>query len=231
MCFTQGDEIRDYVFPLVEVEGSDVKRFLGTAFLIGNRGVGLTAAHVLRDSDDEQVVGLFVDRRTWFPVGVLNWEIHPVEDVAALRLEGTEWNSFMCLSNSSEGQSLHYRSFGYPVDAMYDLSRNGYAARRPDLVYSEGYVRRRLSCFLPGLVGTSFYELSAVAGSGCSGSPILKFVQPVWPVVGIYVGERRNEDGVEVGYATREESFRDWAPDIVGKRLLDESHSSSISFH
>ena len=44
-----------------------------------------------------------------------------------------------------------------------------------------------------------------------------------WDVVGVYVGERRREDGVSVGYAARIESIADWAPSVLGKTAVEES--------
>ena len=60
--FQQSELIRDYVFPLgrLERQGDDWRfaEFLGTGFLIGDRGVALTASHVVPDA--ERVGAMFV---------------------------------------------------------------------------------------------------------------------------------------------------------------------------
>lgn len=90
---------------------------------------------------------------------------------------------------------------------MHEVVTDGFALPRPDLVYSEGHVRRRLSDIPLGhLRGAAFLELSAIAGSGCSGAPVTadRPGSSPWEVVGVYVGDRRNEgEGVAVGFATR----------------------------
>ena len=69
--FRQSDQIRDYIFPLCVVAGNpgdgwEVERFLGTGFLIGNRGYALTAAHVICDHRDSQIVAMFAHRGGWW---------------------------------------------------------------------------------------------------------------------------------------------------------------------
>lgn len=118
---------------------------------------------------------------------------------------------------------MKYRMFGYPEDATYEIVSGSTAIPRPDLIYVEGYIRRRTNHEIPSLIGRSFFELSDVAGQGCSGSPIFKFSQPVWEVVGVYVGEKINDRATSVAYAVREDSFRDWTPAILGTSVLSES--------
>jgi hypothetical protein len=99
---------------------------------------------------------------------------------------------------------------------------------RPDLVYNEGYVRRRYTGELPAIYGTSFFELSEVAGTGASGAPVCKITAPAWDVIGIYVGEKINDRATSVSYAVRVESFRSWVPEILGKSVLDESQNVTV---
>jgi len=225
--FTQGDAIRDYIFPLaLRGNSEDAPHFgglLGSAFLIGNNGFALTAGHVLAELGNGKAMGCFVRNDEWVSFDVLEAEVHPQEDVGIVKLAGRNWSSFMRLCQTWQGQSLRYRSFGYPEDAALELESEGRVAPRPDLVYTEGYIRRRITHQLPGMRGTQLFELSAVAGSGCSGSPVMKISKPVWDVAGIYIGERRNNQGVEVGYAVRAEGFREWVPSILGTTLLAES--------
>jgi hypothetical protein len=119
--------------------------------------------------------------------------------------------------------------WGYPEDLFFeDVDHRDALGRvppRPDLVCCKGYIRRRLSMALPGIRGTEFFEVSDLAGAGCSGSPLFTNRSPdrAWDVVGVYVGERRREDGVSVGYAARIESIADWAPSVLGKTAVEES--------
>jgi hypothetical protein len=190
--FQQSDAIRDLVFPIGTAEQRadriHINNFLGSAFLIGNRGFALTAAHVILGSENERLVGMFCPASGgWFGFEVIAREVHPTEDVAVLQLDGGPWKSFLRLSNSIEHASCRYRLFGYPGDAAYERVQQGRAVLRPDLIYNEGYIRRRISEEIPQLRGQSFFELSEVAGQGCSGAPIAKFSAPAWDVV---IGDR-----------------------------------------
>lgn len=67
---TQRDLVRDFVFPLALADklqdGYKVKAFLGTAFLIGDKGYCLTAAHVVKNQPTNNFVGVFVsDDNFW----------------------------------------------------------------------------------------------------------------------------------------------------------------------
>jgi trypsin-like peptidase len=231
--FQQSDAIRDFVFPIgtadQRADGIHIKNFLGSAFLIGNRGFALTAAHVILGSKNERLVGIFCPSAGgWFGYEVVARETHLSEDVAVIQLDGGPWKSFFRLSNSVEHASCRYRLFGYPEDAAYELVQQGRAVLRPDLIYNEGYIRRRISNEVPQLRGRSFFELSEIAGQGCSGAPIAKLSAPVWDVIGVYVGERINDRATSVSYAVREDAFRSWVPACMGVSVLDESRNVSV---
>ena len=231
--FKQTDAIRDYVFPIASIEktndGIAVKRVLGTAFLIGNRGFALTARHVLAGSETETLVAIFaLQTGGWFGYELTAKEVHPTEDVALVKLDGGPWKSFLRLSNTVEHASCKYRLWGYPDDATFELVADKQVVVRPDLVFNEGYVRRCYTGELPAVRGTSFFELSEVAGTGASGAPVCKITAPAWDVIGIYVGEKINDRATSVSYAVREESFRSWAPEILGKSVLEESKDVTV---
>jgi hypothetical protein len=230
--FTQSDAIRDYVFPIVTVNIGKAelsfKMFLGTGFLFGNRGFGMTAAHIARNFKNETVVAMFASDSGWLVIPITHSEIHAHEDVAVIKVEGDSWKSFFRLSNTWEGSSMRYRMFGYPEDATYEIVSGDRAKPRPDLIYTEGYIRRRTNHEIPNMIGKSFFELSDIAGPGCSGSPVFKFTKPVWDVVGIYVGEKINDRATSVAYAVREESFREWTPEMLCTSILVESQNVSV---
>jgi len=231
--FSQSDAIRDYVFPIASAEKRDdriaVKRVLGSAFLIGSEGFALTAKHVISGYETETLIAIFaLQSGGWFGFDITARESHPSEDVALVKLNNAPWKSFFRLSNSVEHASCKYRLFGYPDDATFELVVGNQALMRPDLVYNEGYVRRRYTGELPAIQGTSFFELSEVAGAGASGAPVCKITAPIWEVIGIYVGEKINDRATSVSYAVREEAFRDWAPIILGKSVLEESKNVTV---
>ncbi len=232
--FTQSDRIRDYVFPIATAERKSsrivVKRILGSDFLIGNRGFALTAKHVIRGSEAEHLIAIFaLSTGGWFSYEVMSREMHPEEDVALVKLSGGPWRSFFRLSNTAEYSSCKYRLFGYPDDTTYECTERGNVVIRPDLIYNEGYIRRRFNGELPLILGCSFFELSEVAGKGCSGAPVFKFTRPEWDVIGIYVGEKLNDRATCVSYAVREKAFREWEPNILGVSVLEESKNTNLT--
>ena len=114
--------------------------------------------------------------------------------------------------------------WGYPEDIAQELEGQGRVIERPELIYAEGYIRRRISQHaFPGIRGTQLFELSEVVGPGCSGSPIYINRKPFWDVIGIYIGERLNERSTSVAYAIREDVFRDWVPTCLGSSILEEA--------
>lgn len=226
--FVQADYIRDFVFPLAVIPANHqgplkVERILGTAFLIGRRGFALTARHVLESIEGKRIVGMFaLPDGTWKTFDVRAMERHPSLDVALVQLEGESWKSIFRLKNGWAGATTRYRCFGYPDDATFELNYNRSVLVRPDLVYTEGYVRRRFPHALPSIAGDLFLELSDVAGTGCSGAPVTEMGAD-GSIVGIYVCEKLNDRGTSVAYAVMEEAFREWAPSILGQSILQES--------
>ena len=86
--------VRDFVVPLCNLEIDADRRALqngsnlaGTAFLIGDRGFALTAAHVIDQTVDHRRYALVAtkegERSVFHAVKVLEAEKHPTEDVAA----------------------------------------------------------------------------------------------------------------------------------------------------
>jgi hypothetical protein len=220
--------IRDYVLPLIEArkngEVFEFKRFHGTCFLIGAEGYALTNAHVL-GAEKENVLGVLnIPNDEWSFHEVTESETHPTEDVALLHIPTVSYPSFMKISSASEYSSFPYMQWSYPENVVGELEEDGHIQNRPDLVYLQGYIRRRMTDILiPGINSKSLYELSGAGSLGCSGSPVLATTstQP-WRVVGIFVGEKQTklDNGyAAVGYAVRSDAIYDWVPKILGKKI------------
>lgn len=226
--------IRDVVVPLASGrwDGNtfNYSNLAGTAFLIGRRGFAVTAAHVVDqiDGDVGSVVACFVDSANkWVAVRIEAFEKHSAEDVAVAQLQVVMCSSWLVLTHLPQHQSRDYDLWGYPISVAELSSKyEEHGLEKPDLVYTRGYVRRRISGSLPVSIyrGNSFYELSDLGGQGCSGGPVIdrsSVATPAWDVFGVYVGECNA--GFSAGYAVRSDSFYSWVPRLIGHSLRDES--------
>lgn len=204
---------------------------LGTAFRVrGAPGFALTAQHVIKQAASLGEVGtlalMLSYEGQWRPLLVEEWEAHPTEDVALLRLLEGDTPAPTPVFGASDARlpvSTTYSVLGYPDDDYWSGDEEGKV--QLDLSYSEGHVRRhRRAGPLPGMRGTRFVELSCPAGSGCSGAPI--FVRQAsgaeaMPVAAVYVGERRPEgSGNAVGYGVPFSEIADWEPKLLRRSLF-----------
>lgn len=170
---------------------------------------------------------------SWQAIPVRQIETHRREDIALLDIEppasGRTWRSLFRSDRIGAHASLPYAVWGYPEDALTEIVKHGQMKMRPDLVYSAGHIRRRLTDLdIPMIKGTALYELSGVAGAGCSGSPVLnRLPGRQWDLIGIYLGQRRRADldGTVVGYALRVEHVATWIPELIGRTLAEELDS------
>ncbi len=230
--FVQSDRIRDFVFPIAEIERTPegnlrLVRCRGTGFLVGDGGYALTCAHVVDGAPDEPNRGLAAilcpTRGGWWSVQIRRREVHPTEDVAAFVLDDSSLGSFIAVVTGMAAASMTYMAWGYPDDVTLELEADGKLVERPDLVYTEGYIRRSISNELPipNIPGSKFFELSELGGRGFSGAPVIKRETGggIWQAVGIYCGERVTEPATRVGYCIRSEAFGSWAPQIFGATI------------
>jgi len=248
MAFKQTDLVRDFVFPLVSssFENSEFKfiKLLGTAFLIGNQGYALTCQHIIDNSKDNSIAGCFVGEDTyWYGFQINEIEFHPFHDVALIKLNGGNWKSPFCLTSDKLWAWRDFYLCGYPDSVLYEDINNkdvlGNPLPRMDMVSIKGSIRRIIprELNIKGIKGNRFYELSIIAGWGCSGSPLFE-VKPnkSWEVSGIYNAqkifytENSFDDNIKyidynVGYAVTSECFYDWKPKILGKTVLEESQN------
>lgn len=239
--------VRNCVVSIARVDtGGGVARILsthGTAFHIGNHGYALTAKHVVAGRPKPLSALTMAMEGGWTAVNVVASESHPTEDVAILKLGPGSCKAGFQLSNSIEMASARYRIYGYPGDATRIEIASG---EFPDLVYTEGYIRRRYSASLHApaasmpstgsalVSGTSFFELSQIAGLGTSGAPVFSLADSM-EVIGIYSAEKHTPHVIATGdkhitqltsvsYAIRDDAFRNWKPAMLGgKTVLEES--------
>jgi hypothetical protein len=220
-----GDRIIDTVFPIIAAARVDdqtvaYRGLLGTGFLVrSGAGLGITAGHVADNIVTGQAAALFRDiTGAWETKTITVIEHHPMDDVALIRVDGITWESHLFVTSTPEYSSAHYSMWGYPLDVANEQEESGRIAPRPDLIFCEGHIRRRLTDIkFRGITARRMYELSNVAGSGCSGSPVC-IRQPgrdPFEVIGVYVGERYSEaDHVSVAFAVRSEVILDAWPHI-----------------
>lgn len=237
--FIQTQDIKDYIFPVSRVTNnvatntSELKALIGTAFFFGQNGYALTAAHVIdqldenRDPEKEQVAGIFNEADNWTSVTIEKMEKHPTEDVGIIKLTGNDWHSFLQITPQPFFSTYPYECWGYPHEVSNELLMLDEEAKpKPDLIFTQGYIRRRISRELfPTMIyrGTSFYELSETFGCGASGGPIIlqsKRTREKWDIIGVYVGEKEKGN---IGYASRSDSFFNWIPEILGISIHEES--------
>jgi hypothetical protein len=222
----------DHIFPIFDVtetpSSAELVGYLGTAFLIGRRGFAMTAAHVFTNMRGNVARAGFPDEVGLRGHAVTAVESHATEDIAILSLASPPLpsrGSIVRITEVEATASFPYQLWGYPEDAAYELVDGNLKNQlRPDLVYSAGHIRRRMTNVpLPSIRGAHLIELSTVAGAGCSGSPVLDR-RPGWGrgLLGIYLGERTNDRATSVGYATRIEHVHNWAPDLLGRPLAQE---------
>jgi len=162
-------------------------------------------------------------------------ERHPTEDVALLRLsiKGQIWG-MLRLDERRLSPEREVEVLGYPEETFYErLRSDGKAPYHPQIVNTRAYIRRLVDNTDHRMRGggESFYELSQLAGDGCSGAPTIAYDAPgskTYKVIGIYKGQRQmtSSRGItsSVGYATRSEMFAGWCPAILGRTLVQEAN-------
>ena len=230
--------LRDYVFPLIKGKQKDNEieagKLIGTGFLIGKDGFAITAAHVIEqlldgNGEEDVIIGLFVDNNKWIPIFIESYEKHDSEDVGIIKLKDFKRESFLKVIDAPQHSTCEYHCWGYPHEVAKELSKlYKNAPERPDLIFTQGYIRRRISRELyPTMIyrGTQFYELSETVGGGNSGGPLIiksSIWKKHWEIIGIYIGEK--EEG-NLSYGVRAEAFSDWTPKILGRKVKEESNN------
>lgn len=232
------EKVRDHIFPLIKAKKQkkgeiQVGELIGTGFLIGESGFSLTASHVIDqllegNREDDILLALFIVDDYWLGVEVDLYEKHRTEDVGILKFKTFKRKSILKINDKPQHQSCEYHCWGYPKEVAQELSKlDQNAPIRPDLIFTQGYIRRRIQGPLyPTIIfkGEQFYELSETVGSGNSGGPLIlkkTIGQPFWEIFGIYIGEKSEGN---IGYGVRAEAFATWIPKILGKTVLEEAN-------
>jgi hypothetical protein len=229
-------QIRDYIFPLLRArkngQSIEAGELIGTGFLIGKTGFAITAAHVIEQlnddiKEDELVIALFIENNQWIVVFVEQQEKHPSEDVGIIKLANFTRKSFLEINDAPQHSTCEYHCWGYPHEVAKELSKlYEDSPDRPDLIFTQGYVRRRISRELyPTMIfrGKQFYELSETVGGGNSGGPLIlknSIGKTNWQVFGIYIGEKNEGD---LSYGVRADAFSLWIPQILNRTVKEES--------
>jgi hypothetical protein len=241
--YIQSDYIRDHIFPLVKAKitesgAYEYGQLIGTGFLIGSNGHALTAAHVIEqcfdgNTDTDVVLALFwnIPFNGWAIAKAISYEKHPTEDVGVIKIDGDGWRSIFEVSDRMENGAREYHCYGYPREAAQEIKKLYEEHKeRPDLIFTQGYVRRRITRQLyPTIIfrGEQFYELSEQVGEGNSGGPLIlksSIGSHKWQVFGIYIGEK--SEG-RVSYAVRAEAFAHWHPTLLqGNSVMQEAATS-----
>jgi len=238
--FVQESNLSDIILPLIWAEYDTDKKnltpieLIGTGFLIGNRGFALTAGHVIDQLKEavERKGGVLIthifNNQGVQPFLIKDSAKHPDADVGIIKIDQDNLKTWLRLSDFPHNASAPYIGWGYPKETAEELSLIKENAKlRPDLIYTEGYIRRTINTHLPSslFVGTKFYEVSDLGGPGYSGSPII-FEKSIgakfWDVIGIYIGEKEGR-GAPVGYVVRIDAVSNWAPELLGCTIKEES--------
>ena len=87
-------------------------------------------------------------------------DLHPSEDVALFRLPDQDLYSPYCFSATERNGSAEVALWGYPDEVRHDCFTEGQTLLNVPLIYSGGYIRRRLTAeiphrALPGAASTS----------------------------------------------------------------------------
>lgn len=234
--FKQIGNLTDVVIPLIRANRKsdsivEYVELFGTGFLIGSNGFATTCAHVIDQlheelNENQILITHFPYNGKLYVFELDKFEKHATQDVGVFQVKNAELTSFLKVLDSHENSSLEYHGWGYPKETakelkMFDLNAFEY----PELIFTQGYIRRRINRELyPTIIykGNSFYEVSEQGGAGYSGSPIIDkrtIGKEYYGIIGIYVGEK---EGNGIGYVVNSQSFVNWKPNVIGRTILEE---------
>ena len=171
------NNVADFILPVCDI-GHDVggsvvaetAKLVGTCFLIGSRGFALTAAHVLKQVENDIARVLVPDGAgAWDACLIRKGQVHPTEDVGILKIELPKpIVSPITFAPEEPPPSAEYNMWAYPEVIAQEVRYHGLPAGsldfNPSAVYFRGYLRRKLP-YSPNpsfdmYVGNHFYEVS-----------------------------------------------------------------------
>jgi Trypsin-like peptidase domain len=247
--------LQSYVLPVCLIEAScgvaNIRRLCGSAFLIGTRGVFLTARHVLevalieaeRDGLHVAIIGKGVDGTTQDSTAsvVQQHEYAPQPFDVAVGISAYSARSLLTLQPMDCEAWKDVATFGYPTQAVSGPAE----ALNLNLRCHKGYVQRLL---IPGDLHIGqhpkAFETSFLIGRGMSGAPLFVHAEPQDIVIGVCVGSARSEviedEVLEVqengtsykelklkieqfGIAHNIGELLDWKPAMLSGRTLQEA--------
>jgi hypothetical protein len=232
----RSNNVSDFVLAICDLkfneDGSLDKencQLIGTCFLIGSRGYALTAAHVLEQMTLRFAHVLFSKGGDWDASLIERYEIHPTEDIGILQLDlPRPIASPITFAETDPYPNAEYSMWAHPEEVAYEFKYHNkpidFLDFRPSPVYFKGYLGRKID-YSPNpsygpSKGSSFYEVSEIAGACSSGSPLSTLDDP-YAVFAIYAGEERA--GRKCGYAANLTKVIKWVPQMLGKTIVQES--------
>lgn len=213
-------DIGEYVRPIVEMRersATEVKRVVGSAFFLDERGLFMTAAHVMRDL--EAVDGGLVLRigESFKYRQPAQWEVHPKADVALGRIDAATRPMIDAVTTELYSGTEIY-GFGFPDHLcrqegfMFSAAVRQYTGHVQRIIYRE-------EAFTTPMQGmnTTGVELSWHSPRCTSGGPVLAAVGTKTALLAIHCcnvtyGE---EEPVRYGAAAAIKDVMDWSPDIL----------------
>jgi hypothetical protein len=200
--------LQSYVVPVVSFRdtesGAVIVQSFGTAFLIGNKGVFITASHVLQESfsavtNTDQCVGLVGKGSGGTQIAsvvapVVLHDAAPRDVDIAVGLTAYRSETSLRLSRRTPVEWADVAALGYPAEGVSGPAE----ALMLNLRAHKGYVQRMLRrgdvFSKPNAEG---FELNFVLARGMSGSPLFIHAGAHDDVVGVCTGSARSETIVE----------------------------------
>lgn len=172
----------------------------GTAFFIGQRGVFLTARHVVEAARSEATrrscqIGLVTkadhgksDRSMVTPLTSIEFAPAPY-DVAVGKVSYRP-QTFLHLGNRNIAEWQDVATLGYPENAVEGEPGSILLQMR----CLKGYIQRTLQAGISGITaGPQSFEISFLLSRGLSGAPLFIHQQPRDLVIGVCVGSHKRE--------------------------------------
>lgn len=197
--------LQSYVAPvcLCEVDpngGANIRELFGTAFLINDKGVFLTARHVLEDAyakaqENGQIVGLIVKGEAGSSpksgvAPIKSFEHAPAPYDVSIGTVHYQSPTLLRLAPIEIEPWQDVAAYGYPIHAVSGPA----SALGLNLRCHKGYIQRLLS---PGDIPLGShpdgFELSFLVARGISGAPLFVHRQDKDIVIGVCVGSFRTE--------------------------------------